>query len=91
MKKFASRLAMACLLLAAVLGLAFANPGAALAQDTQSSEYPFVASLEPFSPEANYMSLPGYLRYLVYARDGIWLSRGEAVAIVDSQEAAAGL
>lgn len=87
MKKFAVRLAMAVVLLAAVLALTFASPMAAQAQS--NSEYPFVANLEPFSPEANYMSLPGYLRYLVYEQDGIWLSRSEAVAIVDSQGAAA--
>jgi hypothetical protein len=55
-----------------------------------AQDYPNVANLRPFSPEANYMSLPGYLRYLVYERDGIWLSRAEVVAIVDAQIAAAG-
>ncbi|MBI3929891.1 MAG: hypothetical protein HY319_30410 [Armatimonadetes bacterium] len=37
-----------------------------------------VAALEPFSPEANYMSLPGYYRYLTYIDTGVWLSYGEA-------------
>lgn len=87
MKKIAGRLAVAVVLLAAVLALTFAAPMAASAQST--SEYPFVANLEPFSPEANYMSLPGYLRYLVWEKDGIWLSRAEAVAVVESQESAA--
>lgn len=87
MKKFSSRIAMALLIAVAAFALSFAAPGAAIAQ--QSSEYPYVANLEPFSPEANYMSLPGYLRYLVWERDGIWLSRAEAVAIVDSQTEAA--
>lgn len=49
--------------------------------------YPQVSRLRPFSPEANYMSLPGLLRFLVYQRDGIWLSREEAVAIVQQQMA----
>ena len=81
------KIALALFVLATVLALMFVNPLVASAQ--QTSEYPFVANLEPFSPEANYMSLPGYLRYLVWERDGVWLSRAEAVAIVDSQGAAA--
>ncbi|MBI2266551.1 MAG: hypothetical protein HYU64_15545 [Armatimonadetes bacterium] len=51
----------------------------------QAAEYPNVANLRPFSPEANYMSLPGYLRFLVFEQDGIWLSRAECAAIVRSQ------
>lgn len=54
-------------------------------QTTTSGQYPNVAHLKPFSLEANYMSLPGYMRFLVYQRDGVWLSRAEAVAIVDRQ------
>ncbi|MBI3924370.1 MAG: hypothetical protein HY319_02405 [Armatimonadetes bacterium] len=42
-----------------------------------------VAQLEPFTLEANYMSLPGYYRYLVYDQSGVWLTRGQAVAAVD--------
>lgn len=56
----------------------------------RAAEYPQVTQLRPFSAEANYMSLPGLVRYLVWAQDGVWLSRGEAVAIVASQFAAAG-
>ena len=57
----------------------------AMSAPVQAAEYPMVAGMRPFSAEANYMSLPGYLRFLVYQRDGIWLSRQESVAIVDRQ------
>ena len=49
-----------------------------------------VAALRPFSPEANFMSLSGVYRYLTFVNTGVWMTRGEAVATVDSQiEAAA--
>jgi hypothetical protein len=48
-------------------------------------QYPKVSGLRPFSLEANFMSLAGYFRFLVFARDGIWLSRHECVAIVNQQ------
>lgn len=60
-----------------------------LAMPSNAAEYAQVASLEPFSPEANYMSLPGYLRYVTYEQTGVWLSREEAVAIVNQQIEAA--
>lgn len=56
---------------------------------TSASVTPDVAGLRPFSPEANFMSQAGYLRYLVYEQQGVWLSRGEAVALVDMQIEAA--
>ena len=48
-----------------------------------------VASLRPFSPEANYMSLPGVYRYLTFVNTGVWMTREESVANVDSQIEAA--
>lgn len=50
-----------------------------------AAEYPQVGDLKPFSREANFMSLAGYLRYLVNAQDGVWLSRPEAQSIVEQQ------
>jgi hypothetical protein len=41
--------------------------------------------LKAFSAEANYMSLAGYLRYLVFQQTGQWLTREEAVRIVNQQ------
>ena len=52
--------------------------------------YPTVSHLTSFTLEANYMSLPGYLRFLVYTRDGIWLTHEECAAIVDEQIATGG-
>lgn len=52
--------------------------------------YPNVATLEPFSAEANYMSLPGYLRWVVFQQTGQWLSRAEANRIVNQQTGTAG-
>ena len=48
--------------------------------------YPEVANLTPFSPPANYMSLPGYLRYLSHGRLRHWLSYTQAVRVVQSEE-----
>jgi hypothetical protein len=75
-----------------ILSTAFA--GVAMAQTTTpapsttpttTGQYPNVANLKPFSAEANYMSLPGYLRYLVFQQTGQWLTRAEAVRIVNQQ------
>jgi uncharacterized protein YdeI (BOF family) len=77
-----------------VLVLSTAFAGVALAQTpattpapatTTQGQYPDVHSLKPFSAEANYMSLAGYLRYLVFQQTGQWLTRAEAVRIVAQQ------
>ena len=46
---------------------------------------PNVVGLKPFTPEANYMSLAGLLRYQTYATTGVWLSHQDALAAVDAQ------
>ncbi|HLY24374.1 MAG TPA: hypothetical protein VKT83_18055 [bacterium] len=78
------------LLVLGVMVLSFAS--AAMAQTTPApattqtqGQYPNVANLKPFSAEANYMSLAGYLRYLVFQQTGQWLTREEAVRIVNQQ------
>jgi hypothetical protein len=38
-----------------------------------------IAQKTPFSAEANYMSLPGYLRWQTFVEEGRWISRLEAV------------
>lgn len=48
-------------------------------------QYPNVANLKPFSAEADFMSLAGYLRYLIFQQTGQWLTRQEAVRIVQQQ------
>jgi hypothetical protein len=48
-------------------------------------EYPNVSSLVPFSAEANYMSLAGFLRWRHFVTSGEWISRDEAVRVVRQQ------
>lgn len=57
-----------------------------LAGQAAAAEYPQVGSLRPFTAETNYMSLPGYLRYLVFLQEREWISRSEAVRIVMQQD-----
>ena len=66
---------------AAVVGL-FAAPSA------QAQEYPNVSGLTAFTPEANFMSLPGVLRWKHYQATGQWISRDEAVQAARGQGAA---
>lgn len=51
----------------------------------QAGQYPTVSNLKPFSQEADFMSLAGYLRYLVYQQTSQWLTRAEAVRVVRQQ------
>ncbi|NCO40010.1 MAG: hypothetical protein COZ06_17585 [Armatimonadetes bacterium CG_4_10_14_3_um_filter_66_18] len=51
-----------------------------------AAEYPQVGSLTAFAQEANHMSLPGYMRYLVFVQDGRWISYTEASKIVAQQQ-----
>lgn len=64
------------LVLAAAIAPAFAQ------------QYPNVSNLKPFAPEANFMSLPGYLRQLVFQQTGNWITYAEAARIVQQQIAA---
>lgn len=68
---------------AAVSGLLPAAPGTA---QVPPSGFPFVAGLREFSAEANYMSLPGYLRWLVFQTSGQWITYAEASRIVAEQQ-----
>lgn len=47
--------------------------------------YPQVTGLAPFGPESNYMSLPGYLRWVSYQIAGSWIGYPEAARIVKQQ------
>ncbi len=55
------------------------------ATGASAAEYPQVGGLKPFSEEARFMSLPGYLRWLVFQQDGVWIARAESVRIVKAQ------
>lgn len=49
---------------------------------------PNVQGLTPFSPQAKYMSLAGFLRWQYYMQnDGVWISIEEAQELVRSQTA----
>jgi len=50
-----------------------------------AAEYTDVAGLQPWSGETNYMSLAGYLRWMTFKEQGIWLSMPEAKRIVAEQ------
>jgi len=50
-----------------------------------AQQYTNVANLTPFRAESNYMSLPGYLRYVTYQQTNLWLTYDEASRIVHQQ------
>ncbi len=77
-RAIASLLVIGALVLAAQIGPAFAQ------------DYPNVSNLTPFTPDANFMSLPGYLRWVVYQLNNEWISLEEAARIVNEQIRTAG-
>src|SRR5439155_11887746 len=50
------------------------------------SGFPNVAGLRPYSAETNYLSLPGYLRWIVFHASGIWITYAEASRVVQEQQ-----
>lgn len=50
--------------------------------------FPDVSTLKPFTPQTNYMSLPGYLRWAVYQTTGIWITYAEAARVLAEQRSA---
>lgn len=71
-------LVLTVLLLVGVIAPAFAQ------------QVPSVANLKPFSAEANFMSLPGYLRWLLFQQTENWITYEEAARIVQEQLQQAG-
>ncbi len=64
--------------------------GMAFAQSTPPSQpspgqVPTVSNLKPFSAEADFMSLAGYLRYLMHQSTGQWVTYAEATRVVKQQ------
>ncbi len=47
---------------------------------------PRVEKLKPFSPETQYMSVVGFLRYVVYQQTGLWLTHTEAGRMLQEQQ-----
>jgi hypothetical protein len=75
---------------AAVVMAAGVLASALAAMPAFAQQYPNVATLEPFSAETNFMSLPGYLRWVTFQQTGEWLSMAEATRIVEEQTRVAG-
>ncbi len=73
-----------------VLTLAAAALMAAMAPRAEAQTYPNVAGRRAFSPEANFMSLPGFLRFSYYRDSGQWISREQAIQIARDQGADVG-
>jgi hypothetical protein len=61
------------------------QPAQAVRVSPQPAGYPRVTGLAPFGPETNYMSLPGYLRWVSYQVGGSWIGYPEAARIVKQQ------
>lgn len=53
--------------------------------DMALASLPRVENLKPFSPETQYMSVAGFLRYVVYHQTGLWLTQNEASRMLQEQ------
>lgn len=51
----------------------------------QAQVIPDVRGVQPFTAEAQFMSLPGYLRWSYFVENNVWISRAEATALVRAQ------
>ena len=65
--------------------VALAVASAVVVPTVSAQQYPYVGNVKAFSAGANFMSLPGYLRYLVHQLKGQWLSFAEAARVVHQQ------
>ncbi len=54
-------------------------------QASAQTNYPNVSGVTAFSQGANFMSLPGYLRYRYFLESGRWITREEAETVVGTQ------
>jgi hypothetical protein len=77
-------------LVAVVSGVALAQTApptspTAPGQNVSPGQVPTVSNLKPFSAEADYMSLAGYLRYLMYQQTNQWVTYAEATRVVKQQ------
>lgn len=72
-----------CLLIVMVVGMVVALAST----PARAAEYTSVAGLQPFAAETNFMSLPGYLRWMTFKETKVWISVGEAKRIVAEQQA----
>jgi len=84
MRKLFISMAGLAVILAVVSGVALAQTTAP-AQNASPGQVPTVSNLKPFSAEADFMSLAGYLRYVMYQQSGQWITRAEATRFVQQQ------
>ena len=70
-----------------VLVLAVVSFAVILTGTASAQQYPNVANLKPFSAEADFMSLAGYLRYVTHQQTGQWMTLDEAARVVKQQTA----
>ncbi len=71
-----------------ILAIALASASAAslvAMPQAQAQQFPSVSGLTPFSPECNFMSKPGYLRYRYFISSGKWITYEEAARIATEQ------
>jgi hypothetical protein len=68
-----------------VLALAVVFFAVTLTGTASAQQYPNVANLKPFSAEADFMSLAGYLRYVTHQQTGQWMTLDEAARVVKQQ------
>jgi hypothetical protein len=78
------------LIVVVVLAIAALAGAIAAPQAQAQQDYPPVSGVTPFTQAANYMSLPGYLRYRYLLQTGRWISREEAEEAVRQQGGATG-
>ena len=71
------------MIVGAVAAMALLATGSKQAQ--AQTAYPSVAGVTAFTQGANFMSLPGYLRYRYFLDSGRWITREEAENAVRSQ------
>ncbi len=57
----------------------------AVASPARAQSYPSVDGVEQFTASANFMSLPGYLRWRYYLDSGRWMSRDSVCGPVRDQ------
>ncbi len=68
-----------------VLSTVFAGVASAAAPATPTlPTVANVAKMRPFSAESDYMSLPGFFRYLSHLASGQWLTYKDAAQVVQS-------
>lgn len=67
------------------VALALVTAAAVSVPSAQAQNYPKVSGLTAFSPECNYMSKPGYLRYRYYQDSKEFIDYETAARVVQEQ------